>query len=156
MSVKGNKNGTKLKDAEIRQEAYRQFCDHLAEGYPKEAFFFDHPTHSVCWRTMDRYIEENPTEFQAILKEKAMAARYKHWFSEGKSLMKGGYQYGSPLVWQIIMRNMFKDVGWDQESVVKQPGASQASVITVAKLKEMNVRNPDERKADPELSESNS
>jgi hypothetical protein len=57
---KGNKNGVKLKDKSIRQEAYEQFCNHIASGLPKECFFFDHPKHSVCWKTLERYITETP------------------------------------------------------------------------------------------------
>ena len=114
---KGNRYGVKLKEPDVRQEAYKQYCDHIASGFPKEAFFFDHPTHSVCWRTMDRYIAENPAEFQPILMQKAQAARYKHWLTEGQTLMTGGYKGGSPVVWQTIMRNIFKDVGWDREQI---------------------------------------
>lgn len=113
----GNKRGTKLKDASVRQEAYRQYCEHIASGMPKEAFFFDHPTHSVSWATMDRYIAESPTEFEPILMEKAKAARYKHWIGEGLQLMKGRYRNGSPVVWQTIMRNIFRSQGWDREQI---------------------------------------
>lgn len=114
---KGNKRAVKLKDADVRQEAFRQYCDHIASGFPKEAFFFDHPTHSVCWRTMDRYIAECPAEFQSILMEVAKSKRYKKWFTEGIALMHGRYKGGSPVVWQTIMRNIFKDIGWDRETL---------------------------------------
>jgi hypothetical protein len=112
----GNKRATKLKDAKVRQEAFQQYCEHLSKGYPKEAFFFDHPTHSVSWETMDRYIRENPGEFPPILMQKAKSARYKLWFTEGWALMRGKHK-GSPVVWQTIMRNLFKDIGWDREQV---------------------------------------
>lgn len=113
-SLRGNKYGIKLKDSDTRQDAFRQYCDHLASGFPKECFFFSHPTESVCWKTMERYIKENPEEFPAILIEKAKAERYKHWLSEGQALMKGCYRSGSPIVWQTIMRNIFKEIGWDK------------------------------------------
>lgn len=113
----GNKRATKLKDPDVRQEAYRQFCEHIASGWPVEAFFFDHPMHSVCWRTMLRYINESPGEFQPILMDKAKSARYKYWLGEGKNLMVGKYKRGSPVVWQTCMRNIFKDVGWDREQI---------------------------------------
>jgi len=116
---KGNKLGIKLKDAEVRQEAFRQYCAHIASGYPKEAFFFDHPTHSVCYKTMDRYIAENPAEFPSILMERAKAARYKHWLGEGQALMTGAYK-GAPTIWQVCMRNIFKDVGWDREQIAQE------------------------------------
>lgn len=113
----GNKFGTKLKDPDVRQEAFRQYCDHLAAGYPKEAFFFEHPELSVCWKTMDRYIAESPAEFPPILIEKAKAARYKHWLNKGGSLMEGQFKGGSPTIWTVCMRNIFKDVGWDKEQI---------------------------------------
>lgn len=131
---KGNKLGLKLKDPEVRQEAYRQYCEHIASGFPKEAFFFDHETHSVCWKTVERYISENPAEFPSFLMERAKAARYKHWFGEGQTLMKGGYERGSPVVWQTIMRNIFKDVGWDREQI------TQGSKTYVQQLAE-NIRD---------------
>lgn len=130
----GNKYGVKLKDPDVRQEAFRQYCDHLASGFPKEAFFFDHPTHSVCWKTVERYIAENPSEFPAILVERAKAARYKHWLVEGQTLMRGGYKGGSPTVWQTCMRNIFKNFGWDKEEI------SQSSKSHVERLAE-SIRN---------------
>jgi hypothetical protein len=113
----GNDYGLAIKDPETRQEAYRAYCQHIAEGYPKEAFSFRHPKEPCCWRTIDRYAKENPQEFHPLLMEDAKAQRYKLWFSEGKALMRGAYKNGSPVVWQTIMRNVFKDVGWDQLDV---------------------------------------
>lgn len=113
----GNKFATKLKDAQTRKEAFTQYCDHLATGYPKEAFFFDHASESVCWKTMERYIAENPEEFPPILIERAKAKRFKHWIDEGKSLMTGKYKRGSPIIWQTCMRNLFKAEGWDREEI---------------------------------------
>jgi hypothetical protein len=113
----GNKLAVKLKDPDVRQEAYDQYCTHIASGLPKQAFFFDHPTHSVSWETMDRYIAENPSEFPAIKMEQAKSARYKYWLSHGSMLMRGKYKGGSPTVWTVIMRNIFKDIGWDREQI---------------------------------------
>jgi hypothetical protein len=113
---KGNKFGTKLKEPEARQEAFKQYCQHIAEGWPKEAFFFSHPEYSVCHKTMERYIAESPEEFPSHLLNDAKSKRYKHWIEEGKTLMKGGYRHGSPSVWQTIMRNIFRDIGWDKDT----------------------------------------
>ncbi len=115
---KGNSYGTKLKMPAIRQEAFHQYCKHLAEGNPKESFFFRHEGYSCCHKTIQRYIEENPAEFPPILIEEAKAKRYQHWFNEGKTLMQGGYKCGSPVVWQTIMRNIFRnEIGWDREQI---------------------------------------
>lgn len=113
----GNQRSVKLKDSDVRQDAYDQYCAHIASGLPKQAFFFDHPTHSVCWKTMDKYIAENPDEFPSIKVEKAKAERYKVWLEHGSLLMKGKYKGGSPTIWTVVMRNIFKDIGWDKEQI---------------------------------------
>jgi len=111
----GNTNGTKLKDPATRQQAYKQYCDHIASGYPKQAFFFKHPTDSVSWATLERYIEENPIEFDSSKMEEAQSERFKLWLDKGNCLVNGKYKGGSPVVWQVIMRNIFKKDGWDQD-----------------------------------------
>lgn len=113
----GNKNGVKLKDPKIRQEAYRQYCAHIATGYPKEAFVFDHPTATVIWETLDKYIKDDPVEFNPVLMKAARSKRFKYWIDEGKKVLDGTYNRGSPVVWQTIMRNIFRDIGWDQDKV---------------------------------------
>lgn len=115
----GNKYGTKLKDPEVRQEAYRQYCAHIGSGMPKQSFVFKHPDHSVTWETLDRYIAENPAEFPPILMEAAKAERYDHWFREGVALVRGQHKGGSPVVWQTIMRNMFRNLNWDREEIAE-------------------------------------
>lgn len=114
---KGNKNGLKLKQPAVRQEAYRQYCKHIASGKPKEAFFFSHPEHGVTWETMDVYIKENPVEFPPVLMQRAQAERYNFWLEEGGKLIRGEYKGGSPVVWQTIMRNIFKNIGWDRDQI---------------------------------------
>lgn len=115
--AEGNQISKKLTTPELKEEAYRQYCQHLSEGWPKEAFFFDHEELQITWKTMDKYIRENPADFPSIKMETAQAKRYKHWLTEGQTLMKGGYQHGSPVVWQTFMRNMFKDLKWDQKEL---------------------------------------
>lgn len=136
----GNKRGLKLKDPDVRQEAFKQYCDHLASGYPKEAFYFDHPIHSVTWETMDKYIEENPTEFPSDLVRRAKSARYKHWLDEGNLLMKGKYRNGSPVVWQTIMRNIFKAEGWDANTK-ETPKPSEQVHFAIAEAKKLDQEN---------------
>jgi hypothetical protein len=115
----GNKRGVKLKDAGVRQQAYEQYCAHIASGSPKEAFFFDHPTHSVSWDTMEKYIAEHPNEFAPIKMKQAKAKRYQVWMEHGSKLMTGRYKGGSPTVWTVIMRNIFRDIGWDKEQIAQ-------------------------------------
>jgi hypothetical protein len=115
----GNKNGTKIKDAEMRQRAYKSFCDHIAEGYPQYAWFFDEDGYQLCWKTMRRYIDENPVEFPPLLMNRANSKKAKYWIDEGKKLMSGKYKGGSPVAWQTIARNTLKDEGWESAEVNK-------------------------------------
>lgn len=114
---KGNKNGTKLKDPEIRQEAFKQYCEWIGKGESKEAFVFDHPTHSVCFKTMERYIRENPVEFPPIHREIADARGYGHWLELGKRMMLGDIKGSQPAIYQMFMRNKF---GWDKAESSKE------------------------------------
>lgn len=109
---KGNKNGVKLKDPDLRQEAYRQYCEHLAEGYSQESFCFDHPQLTVTYKTMNRYIEENPLEFPPIQKEKAKLKGYKMWEGVAMDSAKGLNKDANTASLQMIMRNKY---GWDKE-----------------------------------------
>lgn len=111
----GNKFGLKLKDPDVRQEAYRQYCDHIASGFPRESFFFKHPVHSVTWETMEKYIKENPDEFSPLLMAEARAKRFKYWFEVGRDITIGKIKRNSPVTWANIMRNCFKEYGWDRD-----------------------------------------
>ncbi len=107
----GNKNGIKIKDKESRQQVFKAYLSHLESGFPKEAFSYSNEhEETCCWKTMNKWIKENPIEFPPILIEQAMAKRYKLWFEIGMKMVRG-----SPVVWQTIMRNMFKEYGWDQD-----------------------------------------
>lgn len=114
---KGNKNAFKLRDPEIRQEAYRQYCAYLAQGKSKEGWKFVHPTDilkSLTHKTMEKYIDENPIEFPPILMEMAQADSFKYFEEEGIKLMQGKYKNGSPETWKTFMRNKFR---WDRDMV---------------------------------------
>lgn len=114
-SQPGNQHGIKIKDEDARQDAYRSYCDYVASGKPKQAWSYRKGEHTCCWKTMERYMRENPSEFPTFLMQEAESKRYRLWFEKGEKLMEGKYKFGSPVIWQTIMRNMFKDVGWDND-----------------------------------------
>lgn len=108
----GNNYGTKLKSPEIRQDAYRQYCEHLAKGKSQESFYFDHPEFTVTYKTMNRYIAENPSEFPAIKKEIAEIKSFAHWENIIEEMIDGKKKAETALI-QMVMRNKF---GWDKEN----------------------------------------
>jgi hypothetical protein len=108
----GNKNGLKLKIPQIRQQAYEQYCAHLAKGKSQESFYFDHPDFDVTYKTMNKYILENPGEFPAIKKEKAQCQSFAHWENIIEDMIHGNKKAETALI-QMVMRNKF---GWDKEN----------------------------------------
>jgi len=111
---KGNKNRVALKDPEIRQIAYHQYCDHIASGFSKMSWRFrhaDYPDYNCTWETMDKYMADNPIEFPPIHFQKAMTDSFQHWekvIAEGAT---GENPDVNPACLQMIMRNRFK---WDK------------------------------------------
>lgn len=111
----GNKEGLKLKDADIRQEAYRQYCEHVASGFSQESFHFDHPELSVTYKTMNKYIQENPTEFPPIHMERAKSQSRRLWEGVVHDSAKGKNKDANTASLQMLMRNKF---GWDRDTHV--------------------------------------
>lgn len=109
---KGSKNAQKLKTPDLRKEAYRQYCAHIAQGYPQDAWCFDHPELTLTSETMEKYIREDPINFDPINKERAKAAGYKMWFDVLSDSAKGINEKASTASLQMIMRNKFK---WDKQ-----------------------------------------
>lgn len=112
-AMKGNKNGVKLKAADIRQEAFKQYCAHIASGRPKQAWCFEHPEYCCTWKTLEKYIRDNPSEFPAIHKEMAHVKGYSAWIDKGQNMMEGRVEKCQPAIYQMMMRNIFD---WDKEN----------------------------------------
>lgn len=109
----GNKCGTKLKEPDIRQEAYKQYCEYLASGRSKQGWTFRHPELSCTHETMEKYISENPTEFAPINKKLAESSSFNVWEEKGMNMLNSPEKC-QPAIYQMFMRNKF---GWDKESV---------------------------------------
>lgn len=109
---KNNKFALKLKTPDLKKEAYRQYCQWIAEGWSKEAFVFDHPSISISYKSMENYIRTNPEDFPPLHKEIAEAKSYAHWEKLGYQMMIGEIKNSQPAIYQMMMRNKF---GWDKE-----------------------------------------
>lgn len=120
----GNQKAKKLTTKELREEAYRQYCEYIATGGTKEAWVFDHPTLSLTSKTMEKYIRESPSEFPPHHKERAEAKSYEQWITWGKQMMLGEIPKCQPVIFQMFMRNKF---GWDKESRDNDQNRHQAS-----------------------------
>jgi len=125
----GNKNAVKLTTPELKTEAYRQYCAWIASGWSKESFVFKHPELTISYKSMEKYIRENPVEFPPLHKEIAECESLHKWENEGVSMMQGKVDKCQPAIYQMMMRNKFK---WDKEE--KKEDTLEADVRTLIKV----------------------
>ncbi len=133
IAMQGNENGLKLKEPDIRKQAYNQYCAWIAKGEPKEAWTFRHPELSCTYKTMEKYIKENPLEFPPLQKELAESESYSTWFGMGKEMMLGRVDKCQPAIYQMIMRNKF---GWDKPDKTENSTTQPLVVELVNKIRE--------------------
>jgi hypothetical protein len=108
---KGNKYGLKLKDPQIRQLAYEQYCEHLAKGKSKKSWYFEHPEFSCTWQTMEEYIN-NQAEFNPLQRQIADSKGYARWEQVVEDSAVGVNKDANTASLQMLMRNKF---GWDKQ-----------------------------------------
>jgi len=111
---KGNQNNKKFKkgDTDSRREAYKQYCAWVASGKSRQSFVFEHPTLTCTYKTMDRYIREEPLNFPVEHMETAEAKSLAFWEALGFKMLVGEIVKCQPAIYQMFMRNKF---GWDKE-----------------------------------------
>lgn len=100
----------KLKLPELRQEAFRQYCDHLSKGKTKKSWYFVSDGLTLTYETMETYIKDNPDEFSHSIKRIAELEGYRYWedFCEKASQRLAKCECN---VLGLIMRNKY---GWDK------------------------------------------
>jgi len=112
----GNKNGTKLKDPDIRQLAYSQYCAHLAKGKSKRSWFFEHPEFRCTWETLEKYLD-NEVEFDPLHKKIAETKGFAYWEEVVEDSAIGKNKDANTASLQMLMRNKYS---WDKQTV-KEP-----------------------------------
>lgn len=115
LSQIGNTNSIKLKDYAVRQEAYEAYCENIALGYSVDCFYFEKDGLSVSYKTMLKYIRNNPTEFpeEKLLKAKAKAKAFYEALLIG---IATGRIEGNMRAVELIMRFKF---GWKDKDNAK-------------------------------------
>jgi hypothetical protein len=111
---KGNQHAAKLKTPEIKLEAYNQYCQHIAEGIPKEAWCFEHPDLTITWETMENYMDREPNVFPPVHIQMAKCKSYKKWFKVVADSATGDNEKANTASLQMIMRNKFR---WDKQEM---------------------------------------
>ena len=106
-----NQNGIALKDPNIRQIAYKSYCDHIALGKSKDSWYFEHEDLTCTYKTFQKYIK-NEIEFPPIKREIAECKGYQKWESIAENSATGADKKKSNTAsLQMVMRNKF---GWDK------------------------------------------
>lgn len=111
LSQLGNQHAKKLKTIEIKMKVYKDYCDHIAEGWPKKAWYYEKDGLTICYKTMENYLKTDndfPSSHKTIAEAKALR-KYIEW---GRAMMLGQVEKSQPALFQILMRNMF---GWDRD-----------------------------------------
>lgn len=124
-SLKGNQNAKKLKTNELKMEAYKSYCAHLAKGKAKKSWYFQHPDLCLLWETMEKYIREEPTVFDPIQKEIAWAQGYQLWEGVVEDSATGANEKANTASLQMLMRNKYL---WDKEQNVNKVN-NEAQVV---------------------------
>ena len=123
-----NQNAVKLKTPEIKKEAYRQYCEYISKGGTKEAWTFEHPDITLTWKTMEKYIAEDPIEFPPIHKNIAESKSYEEWLKLGKQMMLGQVEKCQPAIYQMFMRNKFS---WDKPDLNEVADCAADKILDV-------------------------
>lgn len=136
---KANKSGVALKDKDLRQRAYKSFCDHLAKGKAIKSWWYEEGEYSCIWETMLSYMQDT-IEFDPIQRKIADAKGYNEWEEISEQSAKGKNRANTASL-QMVMRNKF---GWDKEIQAKPVPNDPAITELLKSLKES--KDPDATK----------
>lgn len=137
MGMEGNQYAKKLDTPELRQEAYKQYCDHIAKGYQKKSWYFEHPDITLTWQTMENYLRDDPKEFNSEQKQIAECKSMKHWEAILYASAKGENKDANTASLQMIMRNKF---GWDRVDKREDDSTGSAQFNQERLLEQINAR----------------
>ena len=147
----GHEVNLKLKTDELKKEAYRQYCDHISQGWPQKSWCFEHPTLTLTWESMEKYIKDNPSILDPIHKKVAQTKSLKHWFSVLSDMTVGKNTKGNIVGTQIILRNMH---AWDAKNGVPEDSDGtfiQAQELVMKQLAsfQLSANNPQKEAESP-------
>lgn len=135
----GNDYGLKLKDPELRQLAYKRYCEWLSKGKSKKSFTFVEGEYMAHWQTIESYIKNNPNEFDPIKKEIAFAKGYAYWENITDGTADGSNKDACVPALNMTMRNKY---GWDSNEASTTQEESRSDLRDYSKA--MKVARPEQ------------
>lgn len=101
----------KLKERGILKEIYDSYCQHIAQGYSKNSWYWEGKGHFLTSETLEKYFLEFPEDFPSMKRTIAHAKSYFFWESAVRSSALGENEKANTASLQMIMRNKFN---WDK------------------------------------------
>jgi hypothetical protein len=150
-TMKGNQNGVKLKDPDVRQRAYKAYCDWLAKGKTKRSFSFIEGDYYCIWETIESYMKTHPAEFDSKKRDAAYAQGCAIWEEIVDETGKGKNKKSSVPCLNMIMRNKYK---WDTTAQINDPAENKADLNRFCEMQEVargvyTVKPPEDRSSEP-------
>lgn len=108
---KGNKWAVKLKEPAVRQKAFQEMCDWVANGKSYKSFVFYHGDIKMTGEGIEEMSRRHPEEFDSQEKEVAHALAYQYWERILEDTATGRNPHGNTATLQMVFRNKF---GWDR------------------------------------------
>jgi hypothetical protein len=124
----GNQNGVKIKSPDLRQKAYKQYCEWLSLGKSGRSFTFEEGDLMCTGKTIESYIANYPLEFPPVHKELAKSKGMAKWEQLVEDSAVGINQKANTASLQMLMRNKF---GWDKQN--QEQETNEAHVVSIAK-----------------------
>lgn len=102
------------KTPQHRQDAFKAYCEHVAEGHLKESFTWKSEDGSgrATYRTIRNLREKYAEELPLLLLEEAEAKNLFRWQNYAFGLVDGSVR-GEGFVWINNMHNRFRHLGWN-------------------------------------------
>lgn len=132
----GNQNAKKLDTPELRKLAYDSYCDHIALGKDKTSWCLEEPV-TLTWDTIEKYIRNDPIEFDPQQKKVAEAKGYKIWEQLVEDVARGKNKDGNVAALQMKMRCKF---GWDRADRRNDDDMGAAQFNQERLLEQINAR----------------
>ena len=106
----GNQSAKKSTTLELKQEAYRQYCAHIAAGKSGRSWVFKHPELTLTARTMEHYMK-NEHDFPPEHLEVAKSEGFAVWEDIVSNSASGKNTKANTASLQMVMRNKYN---WDK------------------------------------------
>lgn len=144
---KGAQYTLKLRDPDVRQDAFNKYCEWLSFGKAIKSFHYTDGKNWITGETMENYIKNNPGEFSVDRRDHAWAQGYAYWEKIVDDLATGKNKTANTASLNMLMRNKYQ---WDRFDLLPNSGKSEQVEFAIREAKKIGTENnikpePDQR-----------